>query len=340
MEKKHRKMLEEIFSIQSYSGSEFHMVDYVLRKLEEMNLTPELDPYGNILVQKGYAESYPCYCAHLDTVHKIISPNDYKINISDTRITSGNVFSGVGGDDKCGIFALLVLLDTETNIKCGFFTQEERGWLGSDRVDLAFFADVNILVSIDRKGDSEYVLNRFAGDLSENSEKILSDIFSEFKFWEGHASVTDAFNLQQRLCFSPYEKGVAAVNYSCGYMNPHTKEEWVHIPYLEQAIIIAKRFVELTRNEVCEWIATPRKLEPNEAKFEAVVANIHMVLGKNNMRAIQVDEYDDGTLTICTNDLVFMGKVNIDPEGDEVYTCINGDVCKNIKEFIKIVKSY
>ncbi len=93
----------------------------------------QIDEIGNIYVTKGEIsdqEFYPCVVAHTDTVHPIDSINIREEELKDSK---GNLsFSlkayndegnptGIGGDDKCGVFACLQLLEEFDTIKVAFF---------------------------------------------------------------------------------------------------------------------------------------------------------------------------------------------------------------------------
>jgi putative aminopeptidase FrvX len=47
--------------------------------------------------------------------------------------------TGIGGDDKCGVYACLELLKELPNLKAAFFVSEETGCHGSKKADPNFF---------------------------------------------------------------------------------------------------------------------------------------------------------------------------------------------------------
>ena len=108
-----------------------------------------LDDMSNIYITKGETEFYPCFVAHLDTVHHMSNilvkeekhPNDhgeYKDALK-AYTPFSNQPTGIGGDDKCGIFVCLQLLEKLDNVKVAFFVSEEIGCIGSSVADDFFF---------------------------------------------------------------------------------------------------------------------------------------------------------------------------------------------------------
>ena len=62
---------KKLFSIPSYSGYEYRMIEFLTDWAYQNKVTWNLDKYGNMYMTKGESEKdkyYPCVCAHLDTV--------------------------------------------------------------------------------------------------------------------------------------------------------------------------------------------------------------------------------------------------------------------------------
>lgn len=91
-------------------------------------------------------------CAHMDTVHKEI-PKDlvYKDNI----LTSPQ---GVGGDDRCGVYTILKLIE---KVKCSvlFLEDEESGCVGAQKFILTSYQTVlSISLSTSSKSTDEVLM--------------------------------------------------------------------------------------------------------------------------------------------------------------------------------------
>ena len=135
-----KKLLKEILSIPSYSGNERKLVNFICEFLEENKIPYKVDELFNIYCTKGDADIYPCVVAHTDTVH-----NNHHIDVrTELKKNSRNVLkeaykgydakgkpTGIGGDDKAGVFACLTLLLELPALKAAFFVSEEIGCKGS-----------------------------------------------------------------------------------------------------------------------------------------------------------------------------------------------------------------
>ena len=63
--------LKEVLSIQSVSYDQFRMFAYIVRQVKQIPDTIMFIDDGNLYITKGYAPTYPCMVAHMDTVHDI-----------------------------------------------------------------------------------------------------------------------------------------------------------------------------------------------------------------------------------------------------------------------------
>ena len=91
---------------------------------------------------------FPCVISHTDTVHNIDTINireEMLINTQGEEKLSYKAYNdegnptGIGGDDKCGVFACLTLLQELPNVKAAFFVSEETGCHGSLKASEEFF---------------------------------------------------------------------------------------------------------------------------------------------------------------------------------------------------------
>ena len=180
---------------------------------------------GKYLLVKG---SVPVLLiAHLDTVHT--NP------VKDICMShDGNILmspQGIGGDDRCGVYALMQLYSGSSGKPWLLFTcDEEIGGKGAN----AFAADyksgtlssglnaIRLLIEIDRKGRDEAVY--YDCDNPELEDYITSKGF-----------VTDFGTYSDISTIAPV-MGVAAVNLSSGYYNPHTLHEYINRKHLNETI--------------------------------------------------------------------------------------------------------
>jgi hypothetical protein len=185
---------------------------------------------GNVYATKGKAKTYPCVVAHMDTVHSII-PNKHFIVYYDNKLdalwaknTDTGEQTGVGGDDKVGIFLALEQLAAFDNIKCVFFRDEEVGCLGSNLAYMKFFKDVSFVLQGDRRGIGDFV-NRISGNklYDDKFSDAIKPILKEHNRKETHGGMTDV----SALVNGGIE--VCVANASCGYYEPHSKWEFVTV---------------------------------------------------------------------------------------------------------------
>jgi hypothetical protein len=202
-----------------------------------MKVPYEIDDYGNIIATKGVAP-WSCFCAHLDTVH--MYPNGYNIYIVNRE---GRLYIdgeddekkavGVGGDDKCGIFVCLFLLENAENVRTIFFTKEESGGLGSKSIDIGWLEDCKFLGGVDRWNGHDFI-NKYAGDhtISKDFKEVIVPLMKLRGYSFNTGLFTDSFNVQQRKI------GISTFNLSCGYYAHHSTSEYVDLAELYNSCLL------------------------------------------------------------------------------------------------------
>ena len=235
--------------IQSHSRNEKAMVMYIINRLLEMGLSWEQDKVGNIIVTKGTAKTYPCVVSHMDTVHKIV--NNYKVYKQEIEQDDIKLYAeskdkptGIGGDDKCGVFSCLYFLKVLPIIKCVFFTQEEIGCVGSGKIDKKFFDDCRYIIQLDRRGSSDFI------DKSWQCKTISKDFASEvghlrkqYGFKSAQGTITDAVHLWRNNI------GISCLNLSAGYYNAHSDSEYIMVNELWNTILFTKSMIKTLKSK-------------------------------------------------------------------------------------------
>ncbi len=260
--------LVELCSVQSCSTNEKLMVLYLDRQLRELGLEYTIDGVGNIIVTKGISNTYPCVVSHMDTVHRFVS--EYKLRITKKRelfAESGKNPTGIGGDDKCGIFSCLYFLKVLPIVKVVFFTQEESGCKGSNQISKLFFDDCRYIIQLDRKGSDDFLDTKC-------NQKTVSHSFSsetgklkkEYKFKSGEGSITDSVNLWVDGI------GISCVNISSGFYHPHTKSEYIKVNELWHSIKFTKEMIRILKPKIYKSV-----------KKEVVYANTTSWIGNKNI---------------------------------------------------------
>ena len=209
------------------------MRKFIVEHCQKIKFVVSTDEFGNVYVTKGNADSFACFVAHMDTVHPISGDGIALVSLGD-NVTGFNTVTmrqtGIGGDDKCGIYCAIRCLEELPACKAVFFSDEETGCHGSGDCDLSFFADCRFIVSADRRGNDDFVTD-ISGPLS--SKQFLADvkpILKRYGFKHSAGAMADVMELRNR------DVGVSVANISAGYYNPHQDAEFVNLSDLENSL--------------------------------------------------------------------------------------------------------
>ena len=190
---------------------------YLLKSFKELREKKHV-----FFVKKSYilivGEAPTMLVAHLDTVHK--QPVQ-----TICRSDDGNILmspQGIGGDDRCGVYALLKVY-REARVKPWllFTCDEEIGGFGAEHFCKDFrdnllpdeLKNLKIIVEIDRKGKTDAVY--YDCDCPELEKYIAT---------KGYKTEFGTFS---DISIIAPELGIAGVNLSSGYYNAHTPHEFI-----------------------------------------------------------------------------------------------------------------
>lgn len=232
-------------------------------------------------------------CAHLDTVHKE-QPETFIYNAQDNTMSSPQ---GIGGDDRCGVYAILRILYElkEKNVKPFLFfsTDEETGGSTTKKAakevkSRAF--GINYLIELDRQGSKDSVYYK-----CDNKE--FKKWIDSFGFVEANGSFTD-------ICTLCKEWDLAGVNFSVGYTKNHTLAEIVNFNDLEATIQKTIRIIENSKPDemflFCEKKETTTRYYGNTSFYrvgdtiETTIDTIGFVVGKERSfveEYVEIDAY-------------------------------------------------
>lgn len=235
------KRLEEILVIQSESFKQWRMFAYIIRTISKLTGVSFFVQGGNIYITKGKTGNYPCVVAHMDTVHSIAE--DLTLLKMHGNYTGFNrvtmTQTGIGGDDKVGIFIALEALIKFDNIKIVFFRDEEVGCCGSYQANMNFFKDCSFVLQCDRKGNSDFITKASGTELSSKDfRKQLSPIIKRYGYKYENGLMTDVMALKEEGL------NVACANISCGYYNPHCDNEYVNIADVVNCMTMVFEIIE------------------------------------------------------------------------------------------------
>lgn len=172
-----------------------------------------------------YAEGDAPYMlvAHLDTVHKDL-PSIICYSKDGNYMMSPQ---GIGGDDRCGVYIILELLNKLPYRPYVVFTMDEEvGGIGamafSHYIEQHDMPELKYIVEYDRKGNKDCVFY-------DCDNKEFVEFVESFGFKEDYGTFTDICDIAPTL-------GVAAVNLSSGYFSPHTEHEYVSLKDMRNII--------------------------------------------------------------------------------------------------------
>ncbi|MBR0288987.1 MAG: hypothetical protein IJQ82_08420 [Selenomonadaceae bacterium] len=192
---------------------------------------------GKFILVRG--ESPIMLLAHLDTVHS--EPVKVICKSKDRNILMSP--QGIGGDDRCGVYALVKTYAIADKKPWLLFTcDEEVGGLGANAFCLAHkhsklpgeLGNMKFHVEIDRRGSHDAVYY--------DCENL------EFKKYITSKGFKTSFGSFSDISLVAPELGTAAVNLSSGYYNAHTQYEYIVRSELENTIA-----------KVCEMVADVAK---------------------------------------------------------------------------------
>lgn len=160
--------------------------------------------------------------AHMDTVHKETVKDWYEYVETDENGNKSHIISspqGIGGDDRCGVFMILTILEySEIRPHILFCEDEEIGGIGSNKFCKTKLIDelkeMKFLIELDRANGNDLVF------YNDDNTEFIDFCEQATGFKEAYGSFSDISNLAPAC-------GVSAVNISCGYYHPHTLQEEV-----------------------------------------------------------------------------------------------------------------
>jgi hypothetical protein len=313
--------LKEILSVPSHSGDESRMIQYLTEVLDEKGYDYTVDGQGNIYVTKGVSEAFPLFVAHTDTVHRVnenLTIKEYIQNgeghVNKVALTgydsTNNQPSGCGGDDKCGIYLALEMLDTYENVKAAFFISEEIGCVGSKgavKTNPDFFKNVGYAIQYDSpEGDSmsSTLMGKYLFEGSDTFTNKVGDVIREHGItnWANHP-YTDIWPLMDEFDF-------CCLNLAAGYYRYHTKHEYVIVDDVQNGYDLGIRLVELLgetkyhrpnktytyQSPYTNRVTTSRNTYSPAATPQVLVEEITEsdVIRMENLQLISINEWTDG----------------------------------------------
>ena len=184
--------------------------------------------------------------AHLDTVH-LETANKKEIFCDSEQ---GVIWcpTGLGADDRAGVYAIIRLLNKGYRPSVLFLTDEEIGSVGAGKLINDFpkcpIKDLKYIIELDRRNAIDCVFY-------DCDNQKFTDYIESFGFAEAWGTFSD-------ICEICPAWGVAGVNLSVGYENEHTKAEFLRIAWLNSTIDkVIKMFKDIDKAPTFEYVHRP-----------------------------------------------------------------------------------
>ena len=149
-------LLKQLLVIPSPSGKESPLVkfvtEHVRRRGAERCGEIVTDQFNNVFIRKGQSGAVPVVAAHLDSVHSV---GGVKIVQKAGRlfgVDNQGERTGIGADDKSGVFVCPELLERFENILVILFAGEEIGCKGAQNAPAEWFKNAGHLIEFDCPG--------------------------------------------------------------------------------------------------------------------------------------------------------------------------------------------
>ena len=179
--------------------------------------------------------------AHMDTVFKQPASEIFY----DTRKNVIWSPTGLGADDRAGVFAMVQIIKSGLRPHIILTTDEEIGGIGATMLgkEECPFEDLRYLIELDRRGENDCVFYDCA-----NEEFI--DYVETFGFKESFGSFSD-------ISMIAPEWEVAAVNLSIGYRDEHTTSEVLFVSHMFNTIDKVKKMLSEDMEKVRKYNYIP-----------------------------------------------------------------------------------
>jgi len=228
--------------------------------------------------------------AHMDTVFPE-SPKELVYKEKQDKLYNPN--GGLGGDDRCGIYAILALLK-KYHPHILFTEDEEIGCVGAEKTVQKLPApNVKYIIEFDRRGKNDCVFY-------ECGNKEFISYIETFGFKEAYGTYSDISVLGSAW-------NIASVNLSVGYYNEHTYDEYIIFNELLKTIKRAENMLkDVTKAPYFDYQEITYNSNYNFSPEELL--NLLMY---NSY--YQKEEYDGKKLTLKKDD-----KTKLGGEDDEI----------------------
>lgn len=211
-------------------STEWDLLDYLTKQLKILYGENNCIATTQYVFAKGTCPVI--LVAHLDTVHSTLP----HIVVYDDKIGVVMSPTGIGGDDRCGVYQILkVITEMSDNRPYVLFTtKEETGCYGArqaaeDLVDEV--NDIKFMIELDRRGSNDACFYK-------TSNYEFEAFIESYGFKTAYGSLSDISYLTPKW-------NIASVNLSCGYYNAHTNSEYVVV---DEMMDVTSRVIDILKD--------------------------------------------------------------------------------------------
>jgi di/tripeptidase len=249
------EFLKKVLSVPTATYREGMMVEFICEWLKEKQIPYFVDEHLNVYATKQTDENieyFPCVISHTDTVHGLGPINireEFLVNAQGEQRPSLKAYNdhgqptGIGGDDKAGVFACLELLEELPNLKAAFFVSEETGCHGSKEASAEFFENVGYGIQFDAPENwmvTEYCWGQQLFDRESEFFDVCNNILTEGIGEDLEYMVhpyTDVWAIRGKF-------DISCINFSIGYYDYHSPNEYVVIEDVFNGIEMGRKMIE------------------------------------------------------------------------------------------------
>lgn len=219
------KLLEELISTPSPSGMEGLVRDIVLRELDALSISHDVDGKGNVWATVG-DKAKSLFTAHMDCIHNT-TPVEWEIKEGLMKLKVGCFQEALGSDDKAGIAILMHMIAHDVGGTYLFTVEEEVGCVGAKHAAESCPAHIKQAICFDRKGKGSVITDMSGGPSCSDafSEGIIAGLLESNMVYvadpTGSTTDTNAFRHQT----------LNHTNISVGYENEHTQWEELDVAH-------------------------------------------------------------------------------------------------------------
>lgn len=209
---------------------------FIKTYLAALNRPWTQDAKGNILSDPTPDEAKVWFVGHTDTVHRthvddqplrIVGIGDWLMACwCGPKGVSSPEQTGIGGDDKVGVWAALEACRRESEggpkVAAFFPVDEEIGCVGTRAFDMKLAAKAKCFLQLDRRGDSDAIEHTNGIPIwTPEFRELIQPSLKEFGFKPANGSLTDIGEFSKEL-------RKPSMNISSGYHDAHSSKETVN----------------------------------------------------------------------------------------------------------------